>query len=103
MIFNKYKSYAEFLRTDLSEKELLDIETEFGYNKYIMKHPNCPEQIFLKYENSKIWYERLVAFLTKSRREQGIEKALKDPDSRVRRAGLNAKEYCEAIKGMAND
>lgn len=90
-IFNgSYPSMIKFWTSNVSERFFRD---EFGKDwsndKILLKHKQCPQDLYLRVINSKCFYKRIWALCQKNQWERYLDIGLKDKDWRVRKAVFN--------------
>jgi len=88
--FGLAKSLRVFCQLAIAKEVFLNEAEACGWDfktcKVLMKHPDCPIEINEHFAGSKLWYERLVAFCSRTHRKSFFERAIKDSKSTVRKA-----------------
>jgi len=95
--FGLAKSLRAFSEMQFDKAQFIAWAEESGWDfrkcKMLMKHPACPVEINEHFANSRLWYERLVAFCSKPHRRHFFERAVQDPKSTVRKSAYHGAIY----------
>ena len=89
--FPDYDYWYQFEQADLTQSYLekaYKLCIYWGDQKRVLKHKDCPRQIRDDFANSKIWYQRIVALLSKGATKDDWFIAAQDLDVRVRRSAI---------------